>query len=67
MLKELTSNDYRVKDSFHFAKEMLQQNFDCFMASLDITSFFTNIPLYKTINICLNESFDQKQCVSNLD
>ena len=37
------------------------------MASLNITSFFTNIPLDETINICLNESFDKKQCVSNLD
>ena len=37
------------------------------MSSLDITSLFTNIPLDETINICLNESFDKKQCVSNLD
>ena len=37
------------------------------MASLNITSFFTNIPLDETINICLSESFDKKQCVSNLD
>ena len=37
------------------------------MASLDITSLFTNIHLDKTINICSNDSFDKKQCVSNLD
>ena len=37
------------------------------MASLDITLLFTNIPLDETINICLNEPFDKKQCVSNLD
>ena len=56
-----------VKDSFDCAKEILQQNSDCFMASLDLTSLFTNIPLDETINICLNESFEKKQCVSNLD
>ena len=67
ILKDLTSNEYSVKDSFHFAKEILQQNFNCFMARLDITTLFTNIPLDETINICLNESFDKKQCVSNPD
>ena len=66
-LKDLTSNEYSVKDSFHFAKEILQQNCHCFMASFGITSLFTNIPLDETINICLNESFDKKHCVSNLD
>ena len=48
ILKDLTSNEYSVKDSFDFAKEILQQNSDCFMASLDITSLFTNIPLDET-------------------
>ena len=37
------------------------------MTSFDITSFFTNIPLDETINICLNGSFDKKNCVSNFD
>ena len=37
------------------------------MASFDITSLFTNIPLDATVNISLNESFDKKQCVSYLD
>ena len=37
------------------------------MASLDITSLFTNIPLDETISICSNELFDIKQYVSNLD
>ena len=35
------------------------------MGSLDITSLYTNIPLDETINICLNEPFDETQCVSN--
>ena len=67
ILKHLTSKEYSVKNSFDFAKEILQQNSDCFMASLDITSLFTNIPLDETINICSNELFDKKQYVSNLD
>ena len=67
ILKTLTANEYNVKDPFDFAKEILQQNCDCFIASLDITSLFTNIPPDETINICLNESFDKRQCVLNLD
>ena len=39
-------------------KRNCNKNSDCFMASLDITSLFTNIPLDETISICLNESFD---------
>ena len=66
ILKDLTFNEYSVKDSFDFAKEILQQNSNCFMASLDITSIFTNIPLDETINICSNELFDKKQYISNL-
>ena len=66
-VKGLTSNEYNVKDSFDFAKEILQQNSDWFMASLDITSLFTSIPLNETINICSKELFDKIQHVSNLD
>ena len=52
---------------FDFVKEILQQNLDCFIASLDITALFTNSPLDKTINNCLNQSFDKKNYASNLD
>ena len=37
------------------------------MASIDITSLFTNIPLGETRNIYLSKLFDEKECVSNLD
>ena len=37
------------------------------MASLDITSLFSNIPLHETINISASELFEKKQYVSNLD
>ena len=50
-----------------FAEEVLQQNSDLFILSLDNTSLFINICLDETINICLNESFASNQFVSNLD
>ena len=34
MLKDLTSNEYSVKDLFDFAKEILQQNSDCLWQAL---------------------------------
>ena len=51
------SNEHSFEDSFDFAKETLQQKSDCFMASLDLTSLFTDITLDETINISLNGSF----------
>ena len=37
------------------------------MVTFDINLLFANIPLDKTINLCLNKSLDKKQCISNLD
>ena len=53
LLKPLTNNDYTIKDSFSFAKKVLEFNASLFMASLDIKSLFTNIPLTETLNLCV--------------
>ena len=52
LLKPRTSNHYTVKDSFSFAKEVLEFDASCFMAIFDIKSLFTNMPLTETSNIC---------------
>ena len=57
LLSELTINDYSVKDSFSFVDEILSQNPKLHMASLDIDSLFTNIPLNETIKICVENLF----------
>ena len=56
LLKLLTSNDYTIKDSYSFAKEVLHFDASCFMASFDIKSLFTNIPLTETLNLCVQKS-----------
>ena len=66
LLKPFTSNNYTVKDSFDFAKEITQQSSKLFMASLDVDSLFTNVPLNETIEICVNELFKSSQTVSGL-
>ena len=66
LLRPLTSNDFTVKDSFSFAEEV--SSFDCahYMTSFHIESLFTNIPLAKTINICVNRLFENNTEVNNL-
>ena len=50
ILEPLTHNEFTVKDSFSFAKEITKYDSYLFMASLDVESLFTNIPLKETIN-----------------
>ena len=45
ILPPLTVNDYTVKDNFTFAKEVINFDHNLFMASLDVESLFTNIPI----------------------
>ena len=60
LLSELTTNKYVAKDSFDFAKNVREQNPELFMASFDINSLFTNVPLDETINICVKKLFGRK-------
>ena len=53
----LTQNEYTVTDSFHFAEEICKQDPNLYMASLDVDSLFTNIPLDKTIDICIDSLY----------
>ena len=56
-------NEFTVKDSFHFAEEIVDQQHDLFM---DVDSLFTNIPLEETIEICTNELFKESETVEGL-
>ena len=61
ILEPLTSNEFTAKGSFHFGEELLDQQTDFFMDSLDVDSLFTNIPLEETIEICSNELFKESE------
>ena len=67
LLKCFTMNEYTLKDSFEFAKDIINQNSGCFMASLDVDSLFTNVPLDETIKICIDELFKSEMTVSGLN
>ena len=50
LLRHVTSNEFTLKGSFEFAKIICEQDTGLFMASLDVDSLFTNIPLEEIIN-----------------
>ena len=66
ILKDFTLNEYTVRDSFSFCEETQEQDNNLYMASFDIESLFTNIPLDETINICVNNVFGKKKRVKGL-
>ena len=66
ILKSLTSNEYTVKDSFAFAEEIVEQDSEFLMGSLDVDSLFTNIPLEETIDICTYTLFENMEKVEGL-
>ena len=60
ILNPYTVNDYTVKDSEHFVRDITaldNANF-YYMASFDIENLFTNIPLNETIDICVSLLFE---------
>ena len=57
ILSPLTTNVFTVKNYFDFAEEVVNYNHKLYMASLDVESLFTNIPLEETIKNCVNDLF----------
>ena len=55
ILEPLIHNEIIVKNSFSFAKEITNYDSSLFMASLDIESLYTNIPLKEKINNCVSD------------
>ena len=59
LISSWSKNIYTINDSFSFVNEIkntINNNF--YMASFDITSLYTNVPLNETINIILDRAFN---------
>ena len=68
LLQQLLSNNCTVKDCFDFTQQRFYStNSKLFMASLNLDSLFTNVPLNETIEIYANELFKSSQTVSSLN
>ena len=55
-----TKNKCKVKDSFYFTDEICEEDFRC---SLNVDSLFTKIPLDETIDIFVNQLFENTDTV----
>ena len=60
LLRPFSTNTFTINDTFTFVKELRELKIntnDVIMASFDVKSLFTNIPLDETINIIINKCF----------
>ena len=70
ILQPYTVNEYTVKDTFSFVSEItsFQKEENLVMASFDVSSLFTNIPLEESIDLCIellfsdNDSLEYRDC-----
>ena len=67
ILEPITTNKFTIKNSFEFAKEVIEQDYGLLMASLEVESLFTNIPLKQTINISCDSLFGNEAKINNLN
>lgn len=68
LLDRLTRNEYTIKDSFDFVSEVTNLNLDNFiLASFDIESLFTSIPLDETIDIITESLFKDSETFNNFN
>ena len=67
ILEPITTNKFTIENSFEFAKEVIEQDSGLYMASLDVKSFFTNIPSEETINISCDSLFSNKAKINNFN
>ena len=67
ILSPLAINEYTVKDSFAFAKEVTKIDCNYVMASLGVESLFTYISLEETIENCVNDLYFDKSKIDNLN
>ena len=67
ILEPITTNKFTIKNSFKFAKEVIEQDSGLYMASLDVESLFTNIPLEETINISCDSLFSNEAKINNFN
>ena len=67
ILSTFTINEYTIKNSFCFVNDVKSWSFKkCHLASFDISSLYTSIPLNETIDIACDYAFQDSNTVENL-
>ncbi|MEL6988315.1 MAG: hypothetical protein AAGK97_10845 [Bacteroidota bacterium] len=64
----LASNEFTLKNTYEFKDCLSDQKFPLgsVMASFDVTSLFTNVPIEETINIAVNSLYENDDEIRNL-
>ena len=68
LLSPITENEFTVKNSYEFARDVkdLKLSNGMVMASFDVESLFTNIPVQETINIAIDSLFSGCASISGI-
>ena len=66
LLKPITTNEYTIRDSFSFAKEVEEFDPNIIIASFDIKSLFTNLPLTESIGLCVENLYGNHTHIDSL-
>ena len=65
--ESITTNKFTIKNSFEFAKEVIEQDSGLFMASPDVESLFTDIPLEENMNFSRDSFFGNEAKINNFE
>ena len=66
-MNSITSNEFTIKDTVCFAKEIVEQDSYLVMGSLDVDLLFTNIPLDEAIDICTNTVYSEQDVIQGIN
>ena len=65
--ESITTNKFTIKNSFEFAKGVIEQDSGLFMASPDVESLFTDIPLEENMNFSRDSLFGNEAKINNFN
>ena len=65
LLEPLTKNEFTLSNSYLFKDKILSQDSSLLMASFDVESLFTNVPVGETIDIILSKLFPESDSIFN--
>ena len=65
-LLDVWGGGHNVQRKFSFAKDIVSQDSKLFMASLDVDSLFTNIPVVESVKICVDSLFENCEKLQGL-
>src|SRR5215469_1490602 len=64
-LSRISTNEYTIRNSYEFCDQVKNLNTNDYMVSYDVKSLFTNVPLYETIDIILEQIFTNDNSTFN--